>query len=240
MSSNPDSALLDAVRRFSTFFERRLGPLDQEMSHRLQPLLNGLDESARVRLREAMQAIQSILGDDPEAQGTRPFVIRTHRSGDMGWITWRHGVLYSREYGWTERFEALVAQIAADFLHSFNAERDRCWIAERGGVPVGSVMLVSHPSHQGVARLRLLLVEPQARGSGIGRYLVHECTRFARSAGYHTITLWTNELLHSARRLYENEGYMLVEDQVPDGYGLDLLGQTWELSLVDPDPPEVL
>ena len=152
----------------------------------------------------------------------------------MGWIVQRHATLYAEEYGWDGTFEALVAEIAAKFLRDFDPAWERCWIAERDGENVGSVLLVKED--ETTARIRLLLVDPKARGLGIGRRLVEECLAFARARGYRKVTLWTNDILHAARRIYRGFGFRLVGENPHRSFGHDLVGQTWELDL---EPPPV-
>ncbi|HUP46093.1 MAG TPA: helix-turn-helix domain-containing GNAT family N-acetyltransferase, partial [Thermoanaerobaculia bacterium] len=209
--------------------QEAFGQLDAASRAEIELMLGAVPEEEQRRLVHAMQMIERVLGAAPEHRA--PYVLRPPAAGDLGWVVHRHGVLYNREYGWDERFEALVAEIVAGFTRHLDAKRERCWIAEKDGENVGSVFLVRHPERESVAKLRLLLVEPRARGLGIGKRLVHECTRFAQQAGYRTITLWTNSVLHAARHLYEEEGYRLVQEEPHHSFGHDLISQTWELQL---------
>src|SRR5262249_17419238 len=157
------------------------------------------------------------------------YVLRPHEPGDMGWVVALHGRLYAEEFGWNEEFEALVAEIAAKFLRHFDAKRERCWIAERQGEIVGSVFVVKETER--IAKLRLLIVAPEARGLGIGERLVAECIGFAGRSGYRRLRLWTNDVLVAARRLYEAAGFRLVKSEKHHSFGKDLVGQIWELTL---------
>lgn len=201
--------------------------LDRASAEQVAAMLAGLEHDDRNRLLSAMATVERLLGT--RDQPSEPIVLRPHRAGDMGWVVHRHGVLYAREYGWDETFEILVADIVADFIRNFDAKRERCWIAERGGVSLGSVFLVRESDD--VAKLRLLYVEPGARGTGLGRRLVAECLAFARSAGYRRVTLWTNDILHAARRIYQDAGFRLVKQESHHSFGKDLVGQFWELDL---------
>jgi DNA-binding MarR family transcriptional regulator/GNAT superfamily N-acetyltransferase len=205
---------------------RRFAALDTRQNAETRALVSSLGALEQRRLVGAMQTIEGLLS--PAARSA-PVTIRTSRPGDLGWIVHRHGALYAEEYGWDERFEALVAQVAADFLASHDPARERCWVAELDGSIVGSILLVA--KSRTVAKLRLLLVEPSARGLGIGSRLVSELLAFARAAGYRRITLWTNDLLHAARRIYERAGFTLVDSAPHAMFGSGLVGQTWELSL---------
>jgi DNA-binding MarR family transcriptional regulator/N-acetylglutamate synthase-like GNAT family acetyltransferase len=202
-------------------------PLDARSRNDIGAMLGGMSIAEQERLVGAMRTIEGLLSVRPEP--VVPYLLRSHWPGDMGWVVHRHGVLYASEYGWDERFEALVAEIVAKFIRQYDPRLQRCWIAERDGENVGCVFLVRESEE--VAKLRLLLVEPKARGLGIGSRLVEDCIRFARQAGYRKITLWTNDVLHSARRIYEAMGFRLVHEQPHHSFGRDLVGQTWELML---------
>jgi DNA-binding MarR family transcriptional regulator/N-acetylglutamate synthase-like GNAT family acetyltransferase len=201
--------------------------LDARSREEVGEMLGELSEDEQRRLLEAMRDIERVL--DRSLKYSEPFFLRTHEPGDMGWVVHRHGLLYAREYGWDERFEALVAQIVADFINNFDPVTERCWIAEMEGERVGCVFVVG--AGDKVAKIRLLLVEPRARGLGLGNRLVEECIRFARSRGYEKLVLWTNDVLEDARRIYERKGFALVEQEEHHSFGKDLVGQNWELTL---------
>jgi len=209
------------------------GNLESRSKAGVSKMIERLSAAEGDRLAAAMAAIEGLLGE--RAEPKVPYVLRTHQPGDMGWVIHRHAVLYAEEYGFDERFEALVARIAAQFIEKFDARRERCWIAEREGAIVGSVMLVKQSDlakqSNKVAKLRLLLVEPSARGLGIGSRLVDECVRFARQAGYRRITLWTQSALEAARHIYRKAGFRVVKREPHRSFGHELVGETWELEL---------
>jgi DNA-binding MarR family transcriptional regulator/N-acetylglutamate synthase-like GNAT family acetyltransferase len=193
----------------------------------VKSLLDPLGVDDQMRLVEALTTVTELLGEAPPRRV--PYILRPHQAGDIGWVVQRHGALYAEEYGFDETFEALVAEICAQFLKSFDAGRERCWIAEQDGENLGCVFLVRQSDE--VAKLRCLLVEPRARGLGIGGRLVQECIRFARLKGYAKITLWTNSNLLAAIRLYQQAGFALVKEEPHHSFGQDLVGQTWEREL---------
>ena len=207
---------------------RIFATLDTRQREEVASMLRPLSPAGHSELVQAMQTIESLLGRRTESR--TPYILRAHRPGDMGWVTHRHGVLYAQEYGYDEQFEALVAEIAAKFIQHFDAKRERCWIAEKDGEIVGSVFLVK--KSKTVAKLRLLLVEPSARGLGIGKRLVDECIRFARQAAYKKIVLWTQSELPAARHVYQQAGFRLVEEKPHRSWGRgDLVSEIWEREL---------
>ena len=201
-------------------------PLDARSRDEVGAMLARLSAPEQRRLVAAMDAIEALVG---ETSARVPYVLRPHQPGDIGWVISRHGALYAQEYGFDDTFEALVAEIAAAFVKTFDAKRERCWIAERAGAPVGSVFVVRQSDT--VAKLRLLLVEPEARGLGLGKRLVDECIAFARRTGYRTLTLWTNDILTAALRIYQAAGFVLVAEERHHSFGHDLVGQNWDLAL---------
>jgi DNA-binding MarR family transcriptional regulator/GNAT superfamily N-acetyltransferase len=202
-------------------------PLDARASKEVGAMLRQHSSAEQSRLMEAMRSIRELLGKRSEPKV--PFVLRPHRPGDMGWVVHHHGALYAQEYGYNEEFEALVAEIVAHFIKNFDPKRERCWLAERDGEVVGSVFLVRKSAS--IAKLRLLLVEPQARGLGLGKRLVEECVRFARQAGYRKITLWTQNDLYAARGIYRQAGFRRVHQERHHSFGKNLVAETWELTL---------
>ena len=205
---------------------KKLNALSDEQA---RTALQGLPPTARTELIHCMGSIESILMQVDRRR--LPYVLRPHRVGDMGWIVYREGLGYAEQYGWDETFEALAANIVSEFVANFEPSRERCWIAEIDGQNVGHVFLVKHPSQPHTAKLRLLFVEPSARGTGLGHALVNECVRFARTAGYRKIVLWTQSILTAAHRIYERAGFHLVKEEPHHSFGHDLIGQEWELEL---------
>ncbi|MBX3064525.1 MAG: MarR family transcriptional regulator [Anaerolineae bacterium] len=229
--------LLDKVRaendgrqrllRLTAEGQNAFAVLNQRSREEVSEMLGDLSEEDQQRLLKAMITIEGIFNKG--LKFSEPFILRSHEPGDMGWVTHRHGVLYAQQYGWDERFEALVAQIVSDFINNFNPARERCWIAEMDGEIVGSVFVVQYS--ETVAKLRLLLVEPKARGIGLGKRLVNECIRFAKRVGYQKMILWTNSILVEARHIYTRAGFKLIAEEAHHSYGHDLVGETWELEL---------
>jgi DNA-binding MarR family transcriptional regulator/GNAT superfamily N-acetyltransferase len=215
------------VLRLSKSGRRAFEGVDGRQRLAVKDMLGTLSPERRRALIGAMQKIERLLALTPAPQV--PYLLRPHQPGDMGWIVHRQGVLYHEEYGWDERFEGLVAEIVAAFVKNFDPKRERCWVAERDGQIVGAIFCVA--KSKTVAQLRLLYVEPAARGLGIGSRLVEECIRFAQRVGYHEMMLWTNSILHSARRIYEANGFKLVKEERHRSFGQALIAQTFEREL---------
>jgi DNA-binding MarR family transcriptional regulator/GNAT superfamily N-acetyltransferase len=224
-----EQAKTDARRqrvRLTAGGRRAFRTLDRRSATEVAELLDKLTDEEQRDLVSAMAAIQKLL------EGPRlphALVLRPPHSGDFGWVVHRHGVNYAQEYGWDETFEALVARIVADFADARDPRREAAWIAELDGDTVGCVFCVK--KEESVAQLRLLLVEPRARGKGVGTRLCDQCVRFARGAGYKRLMLWTNDVLEDARRIYERAGFELVEEERHRSFGHDLVGQNWWLTL---------
>ena len=206
---------------------RAFAPLDKRSQNDAAAMLESLDGGDQSRLVGAMSSIETLLGA-PEAK--RAYILREPRHGDFGWIVSRHGELYANEYGWVEPFEGLCAQIVADYVNNHDPAKERCWIAEMNGENVGCVMLVKD-KEPGVSRLRLLLVDPKARGLGLGARLVDECIEFARTAGYRKMTLWTHSVLTAARAIYEKAGFTLTGSETRNSWSKDVVAEYWDLAL---------
>jgi DNA-binding MarR family transcriptional regulator/GNAT superfamily N-acetyltransferase len=207
---------------------KTFSPLEAASNTQAAALIAHLDAGAQAELRAAMASVERLLSPAAKA-APEPIVLRPHQAGDIGYVAHRQGLLYAREYGWDETFEALVAEIGARFVRKFDPKWERCWIAEQGARIVGSVFLVRKSVR--VAQLRLLYVDPAARGQGLGARLVDECIRFARAKGYRQMVLWTNDILHAARHIYESRGFVLQSLERHRSFGKDLVGQHWALTL---------
>ncbi|MCI0351135.1 MAG: helix-turn-helix domain-containing GNAT family N-acetyltransferase [Acidobacteriales bacterium] len=205
--------------------------LNRRAEQEIRAMLRTLPAAGQHRLLGAMSTVETVLDGSSKNSHPQqePYRLRPHQPGDMGWVVYRHGALYAEEYGYNHHFEALVAKIAGDFLENFDPKRERCWIAERNGEMVGSVFLVKKSGT--VAKLRMLLVEPSARGLGLGGRLIDECVRFAREAGYKKITLWTQSELHAARRLYKRAGFQLTGRKRHSDFGRPSAAEVWDLKL---------
>jgi DNA-binding MarR family transcriptional regulator/N-acetylglutamate synthase-like GNAT family acetyltransferase len=206
---------------------KAFAPLNERSQTDVAGLLHGLSAGQQEKIVAAMDTIETLLGRRSDAKA--PYLLRHHQPGDMGHVIRLHGEVYAKEYGWDQTFEALVAHIAARFIEKYDPKRERCWIAEVDGEVVGSVFLVKRSAT--IGQLRLMIVDPKARGLGIGARLVGECVRFARQAGYRKVTLWTNSVLVAARHIYAQAGFRLVDKERHRSFGHDLVGETWELSV---------
>lgn len=204
-------------------------PLQQRSRDEAGALLASLPAAQRAEMLDAMGRLQRLLVPDAAGAKPRAAVLRDPQPGDIGWVVEQHGAIYAREYGWNAEFEALVAQVAADFLKNFQPQWEKCWIAELDGQRVGSVFVVRKSAT--VAQLRLLILTPQARGLGLGGRLTDECLAFARAKGYRKMVLWTNSCLDAARAIYSARGFRLTKREPYRGFGQKLVGETWELKL---------
>ncbi|HUG11495.1 MAG TPA: bifunctional helix-turn-helix transcriptional regulator/GNAT family N-acetyltransferase [Opitutaceae bacterium] len=213
--------------RLTAVGRKKFASLNNRSNRQARELIGHLDGSQQRQLTDLMTSVRHVLSR-PEERSSE-VTLRSPAAGDLGWVVQRHGALYTEEYGWDVRFEGLVATIVGEYVENFDGKRDKCWIAEIEGQPVGCVFLVRKTDT--VAKLRLLLVEPSARGRGVGRKLVEACIGFAREAGYRKILLWTNSVLTAARHIYEHAGFKLVKSEKHHSFGHDLVGETWELDL---------
>jgi DNA-binding MarR family transcriptional regulator/GNAT superfamily N-acetyltransferase len=210
---------------------RAFAPLNKNSHDQVAAMLEKLGPAEQQRVVGAMATVESLL--DGARATPNPIVLRPHEPGDMGWVTSAHGAIYAQEYGWDMGFEALVGKITAEFIENFDPKRERCWIAELDGERVGSVFVVRKTEE--IAKLRLLILDRRARGLGLGRRLVEECLRFAKNAGYSSMTLWTQSILTAARGIYERAGFRLAAEEPHRSFGVDLIGETWDIKLRERD-----
>jgi DNA-binding MarR family transcriptional regulator/GNAT superfamily N-acetyltransferase len=225
-----EQSKVDERQRFlslTTKGRREFAPLDERSNRDIAAMLERLSSTERKQLVEAVQTVRSLLDDKIEPQ--IPYLLRMHQPGDMGWIVHRQAILYAEEYGWDETYESLAAEIVAQFIKNYDPKRERAWVAERDGRRVGAVFVAKDSDE--IAKLRLLHVEAEARGLGIGKRLVKECVQFARQAGYRKMTLWTQSILHAARHIYKETGFKVVSQKKHHSFGKDLTAETWELDL---------
>jgi DNA-binding MarR family transcriptional regulator/GNAT superfamily N-acetyltransferase len=225
-----EQSKVDERQRFlslTTKGRREFAPLDDRSNRDIAAMLERLSSTERKQLVEAVQTVRSLLDDKIEPQ--IPYLLRMHQPGDMGWIVHRQAILYAEEYGWDETYEALAAEIVAQFIKNYDPKRERAWVAERDGRRVGAVFVAKDSDE--IAKLRLLHVEAEARGLGIGKRLVKECVQFARQAGYRKMTLWTQSILHAARHIYKETGFKVVSQKKHHSFGKDLTAETWGLDL---------
>jgi len=209
--------------------QKAFAPLDERSNRDIAAMLEELSLTERKRLVEAAQLVGRLLGERAELK--TPYLLRQHEPGDMGWIVHRQAILYAEEYGWDGTYEALAAEIVAQFIRNYDPKRERAWVAEKDGERIGAVFVAKESDE--IARLRLLHVEREARGVGIGKRLVEECIRFARQAGYKKMTLWTQSILHAARGIYKKAGFQIVHERKHHSFGKNLTAETWELKLKD-------
>jgi DNA-binding MarR family transcriptional regulator/GNAT superfamily N-acetyltransferase len=220
----------DERQRFLTLTAKGrkiFAPLDERSNRDVAAMLQGRSPADRKLLIDSVRAVRRLLGDTPEPKS--PYLLRQHQPGDLGWLVHRQAILYAEEYGWDGTYEALAAEIVAQFIKSYDPKSERCWIAEKDGTRVGGVFVVKASAE--VAKLRLLHVEPAARGLGIGKRLVEECVRFARQARYQKMTLWTQSILRAARHLYQQAGFQVIRKERHHSFGKNLTSETWELDL---------
>lgn len=207
---------------------KAVAPMERASRQSIGGMIAPLSDRDRSQLSQSLASVERLLdGGGPAKQ--EAYILRPHRPGDMGWVISAHGEIYAEEFGWNIEFEAFVAEIAAKFIKEFDPVWENCWIAEKDGERIGAVFVVRHSKR--VAKLRMLIVDPRGRGLGLGRRLVEECLRFARAKGYAKMVLWTNSVLTAARAIYIATGFKLVAEEKHHSFGVDLVGETWELEL---------